>query len=262
MERNVKNKITIFMPVSRKDHLDRIFAALELLDCDDENTNLLVVVDGKSDLFVETRNKVEASRFANRLCLQFKSKHILRQFDILGRRMRISDIHNFAKEHLGDADFIFGIEDDTLVPTNALSLLLKSYSIHPFAGFIEGIEMGRWGIPYIGAWKADDVYDPQQIESTPLKEGVHEIDAGGFYCFLTRASTYKEHHFKPFDNNGLGPDVDFGLELRRKGLLNYANYDIKCAHKMKAQDITFINTEPRLVSFIKKEGRWRQSNKA
>lgn len=262
MEWNVNNKVTIFMPVSRKDHLDRIFAALELLECNSEHTNLLVVVDGKTDLFVEARNKVEMSKFANRLCLQFKSKHILRQFDIMGRRMRISDIHNFAKEHIGECDFVFGIEDDTLVPTNALTQLLKGYSIHPFAGFIEGIEMGRWGIPYIGAWKADDIYTPTRIESTPMKEGLHEIDAGGFYCFLTRAQTYKNHDFKPFERNGLGPDVDYGLELRRLGLLNYADYSIQCAHKMKTQDITFRNTTPRLVTFIKKEDRWRQSNQA
>lgn len=257
----MKNKVTIFIPISRKDYLDKIFAILELLECDAENTNLLVVVDGKVDLFVEVRNKVETSKFANRLCLQFKSKTSPRQFDILGRRIRISDIHNFAKEYIQDADFVFGIEDDTIIPTNALSMLLRAYSIHPFAGFIEGIELGRWGIPYIGAWKVDDIYNPQQIESTPLKEGIQEIDAGGFYCFLTRASTYKEHHFKPFDNNSLGPDVNFGIELRRIGLINYANYDIKCAHKTKERNLTFINTKPKITTLIKKDEVWRPFRK-
>lgn len=256
----MNNKVTIFMPVSRKDHLDRIFAALELLDCDATKTNLLVIVDGSAQLFIETRNKVEMSKFANRLCVQFKTKHILRQFDIMGRRMRISDIHNLAKEHLVDCDFVFGVEDDTLIPTNALRQLLKDYSMHPFAGFIEGIEMGRWGIPYIGAWKVDDLYEPTKIESTQLKEGLHEIDAGGFYCFMTRLETYKNHDFKPFDNNGLGPDVDFGIALRQLGLLNYANYSIKCAHKKKTEDITFVNTTPMIVTFVKRETRWRQSN--
>jgi hypothetical protein len=50
--------------------------------------------------------------------------------------------------------------------------------------FIEGVELGRWGVPYVGAWRADDVYEPTKFESAMPQEGptagsVEEIDAGG-----------------------------------------------------------------------------------
>lgn len=259
------NRVTIFMPVSRRDHLPRVFASLELLDCQAENTNLLVVVDGDNNLFIEVRNMVEMSRFGQRLCLQFKSKHTLKQYGIQERRLRISDIHNFAKQHIQDCEYVFGLEDDTIIPPDTLRKLLRNYGIYPFAGFIEGIEMGRWGIPYIGAWTVDDVYNPQKIESTPLKKGIHEIDSGGFYCFITKRDFYVSHNFKPYGENGsndLGPDVDYGITLRKMGLLNYADYSIKCAHKKGDGELNFNNTEPRIVTFVKKDARWRQSNKA
>lgn len=257
------NTITIFMPVSRATYLDRIFAALELMECDAEYTNLLVIVDGDAKLFVDVRNRVEMSRFANRLCLQFKSKHVLRQFSIQERRLRISDIHNMAKENIQPCDYVFGIEDDTIIPTDALKKLMRAYGQYPFAGFIEGIEMGRWGIPYIGAWTVDDIYSPTKIQSTPLKKGIQEIDSGGFYCFITKYDLYKNHMFKPYGENGsndLGPDVDYGLALRQIGLLNYADYSIQCAHMKKDEMLTFKNTDPRIVTFTKKENRWRQMN--
>jgi hypothetical protein len=30
------------------------------------------------------------------------------------------------------------------------------YQAHPHAGFIEGVELGRWNFPCVGAWPADD----------------------------------------------------------------------------------------------------------
>lgn len=255
------NRVTIILPVSRKDYVDRIFAMLELLECDVSKTNLLVIVDGDNQLLVNVRNKVEMSRFNERLCFQFKSKHKTRHFDILGRRMRISDIHNKFKDSIKDCDYVFGIEDDTIVPTNSLIKLIKAYGIYPHAGFIQGVELGRWGIPYIGAWKIDDIYETTKIESTELKEGLHEIDAGGFYCFMTKKDNYLNHFFKPFGNNDLGPDVDFGISLRKLGLLNYCDYSIKCTHKTKHEDITFSNSEISRVSFIKRNNQWRQNNK-
>ena len=112
------NEVTIVIPVSRDTHIQQIFHHLELLACDRTRTNILTVVDGDANLFVKVRNLTEMSKFKERLCLQFKSKHTLRQYDILGRRLRISDIHNFAKQHIMDCEFVFGIEDDTLVPKN------------------------------------------------------------------------------------------------------------------------------------------------
>lgn len=258
-------RITIVMPVSRDTYLHAVMTRLELLTCDRTQTNLLVIVDGPPELYVKVRNMVEMSKFAERLCIQFTSKHKLRRFGIPERRMRISDIHNTLREHIIDCDYVFGIEDDTIINANTLELLLKDYGLYPFAGFIQGVQLGRWGIPYVGAWKADDVYEPTMIKSLQVKdsrtqEPVEEIDAGGFYCFLTKRDNYVKHTFKPFDSNGLGPDVEYGIELRRQGVVNYIDWRVTTVHKTPKGDISLLNTESRVTTLRKKENkRWRQT---
>jgi len=256
----VVDRVTIILPVSRKEYIHQVFASLEMLECDRERTNLLVIVDGKPDLFVEARNFCEGSKFDQKLCLEFKSKHVLRHFDIPGRRMRISDIHNFAKQHIINCDYVFGVEDDTIIPPHALKNLKRTFGLNPFAGFVSGIELGRWGIPHVGAWRVDDVYQVDRIESIDVGEGIEEVDAGGFYCFITKADYYKNHDFKPFERNALGPDFDFGIELRRAGHVNLVDWSVQCTHKTKDQDIRVFNTEVRKVIFERNDtGRFRQT---
>lgn len=255
-------RITIFMPVSREQYLDAIFARLELLECDRAQTNLLVMVDGNESLYVRVRNLVEMSKFAERLCVQFKSKHKLRHFDILGRRLRITDIHNDARQYISSCDFVFGLEDDTVILADALARLLRDYAVYPHAGMIEGVQLARWGIPHVGAWRVDDVYEPTLIESARVGSGVELVDAGGFYCYLTKRDSFINHEYKPFSRNVLGPDVDWGLELRRGGLLNYVDWDVKTVHKTRTGEVSLANTpEVRVVSFNRRDDQWRQSNR-
>lgn len=252
------------MPVSRPDFLEKVFHNLEMLECDRRNTNLLVIVDGDAKLFVDVRNRVEMSKFNQRLCVQYQSKVKKMQYDLKVRRNRISDIHNTFKKYMagdfGAIDFVMGIEDDTLIPLDALKKLKQDYSIHPFAGFIEAVELGRWGIPYVGAWKVDDIYTPTKIESLMPSSGLTQVDAGGFYCFMTTIDNYMMHHYKPFGNNDLGPDMEFGIALRQQGLENYIDWSINCIHKSKEGDISLGNTQPRIVTFIKKDEQWRHFN--
>lgn len=251
--------VTIFLPVSRQQYLHQVFSALELLECDKDKTNLLVVVDGDAPLFVEARNFCENSKFGQRLAVQFDSKHNKRHYDILGRRMRIADIHNFAKDQIGECDYVFGVEDDTVIQPSSLKKLIRDYVEHPFAGYISGVQLGRWGIPYVGAWMVDDVYEPKRITSDVPKQGLTEVDAAGFYCYLTKRETFVGHDYKPFENNGLGPDVDFGIELRRQGLINYIDWSIQTTHLSKDKRINLFNTEPMVIEFTKnQQGRWRQ----
>jgi len=247
---------TILLFVSRETFLEEMFKSLEELECNVAETALLCIVNGEKDLFIKVRNYCEMSKYPERLCLQVKPKAKVRQFDIGGRRRRIAALHNYAKEHI-NTEYVFGIEDDTIVPKNALETLGAQYI--DGIGMIEGVEMGRWGVPYIGAWKVDSLDEPTEVTSLPMSEGLVEIDAGGFYCFITKTEYYKQHTFKPFDGNGLGPDVDFSLELRRKGLKNYADFSIQCVHKTPERDIMFGVTQPRQIKMFKRGGQWRQN---
>jgi hypothetical protein len=245
--------VTIIMPVSRIDYLDQIFARLEILECDKEQTNLLTYVDGDWTLFEKTRNLTVNSKFKERLCV-YRKKGLPNVGSVIRRRKRIADIHNEVKEYLKKSEYYFLLEDDTIFPLDTLKVLLNNYSLYPFAGFISGIELGRWGFTHIGAWKVNDIYNPTEITSVPMDEGLQEVDAAGLYCCLTK--NYFNYTFEPFDSV-FGPDVSFGLWLRRQGLKNYIHYGLKCTHLTKKEPISFKNTPVIQVQFTKEDDSWK-----
>ena len=117
-------RTTIVLPVSRPDWLPIVFAALELLDCDREQTSLLTYVDGDASLFLTARNLTEQSKFASRLCIQRKPDSRPR-YDLRARRIRISTLHNELKQHVPGCDYVFSIEDDGTFRPDALRRLLN-----------------------------------------------------------------------------------------------------------------------------------------
>jgi hypothetical protein len=203
---------------------------LELLECDRERTSLLAFIDGEADLFSTARNLVEQSKFAERLCVQGGIPGERRDFSINTRRRRIAAIHNEIRKLIKPCDYAFLIEDDGVLPPDALSRLMADYLAHPYAGFIEGVELGRWGIPHAGAWRADDVYDMKRLESAMPGSGVEEIDAGGLYACLTRFNQYINHEFRPYDGCALGPDVEWGIALRQQGYKNFIDWSVAVEH--------------------------------
>lgn len=69
----------------------------------------------------------------------------------------------------------------------------------------------------IGAWRADDVYEPSVIETVlPARPELlndagraigcvpEEIDAGGLHCALAKYEHYLRHECRPFDGDALG----------------------------------------------------------
>ncbi len=243
--------VTIVILVSRTDYLKRIFAQLDFLDCNNEETNLLCYVDGDQTIYQHARNLTVNSKFGQRLCI-YRSKGLAGTSSFWRRRRRIAQVHNEIKAHIVNCDYIFLLEDDTLFPTNTLKSLLKSYSERPFAGFISGLQIGRWGFPSIGAWKFDDIYDPKRINSIEKGAGIEEVDAAGLYCCLVRKENYLKNDFQPFGEI-LGPDVSFGINLRKQGLQNYVDHAIKCSHLTKKGEIKFDNTDIVQVQFDKDE---------
>ena len=175
--------MTIVLPVSRPDWLPIVFAALELLECDREKTNLLVLVDGNANLFLTARNLTESSKFASRLCIQRKSDGNPR-YDLRARRIRISTLHNEMKQHVPDCDYVWSIEDDGTFQPDALKRLLNVYMSYPFAGLVSGVEIGRHGLSHLGLWSVDDVYEPTTITSLMPGEGIRVPAKSGF-DFLT-----------------------------------------------------------------------------
>ncbi len=248
------------MPVSRDDYLKEIFTYLELLDCDRSQTNLLCYVDGDLKLFQKTREYVVNSKFNERLCL-FRNKGSGSVSSVHRRRQRIADIHNEIKEFLKETDYVLLTEDDTLMPLNTLTKMLHTAKMKKYFGFISGVELGRWGFTHIGGWRVDNVYNPKRIESVVRGKGIEEIDASGLYCCLTTKENYVKNFFKPFELV-LGPDTDFGINLRQRGLRNYMDFSINCDHLSKQGKISVFNSKIIQVIFEKDDDvqfGWKQT---
>lgn len=227
--------VTIVLLVSRVDYLQQVVSRIELLECDRNETNILCIVDGDDALYVRTRNLINGTKFRDRLTKRLDYPGERSRFDIQTRRERISAAHNQARDLIQHTyGHVFSVEDDTLVGHEALKKLLRTATLSRACAFVEGVELGRWDTPYVGAWIADDVYQPTRLTSVENKQPVlpdeppTKIDAGGLYCALMRADLYKQHNFRC--DNGLGPDINFGLEARQLGYDNYIDWDVPCVH--------------------------------
>lgn len=220
-------QITTILPVSRVEYLDRILDSL--LKQTLKSQSLIVIFDGTDEQYIDVRNKIVGLPFNQVLCL--KSNNLRPAFAISERREHIANIHNQFRNMIGDADWVFSIEDDGILPPDALQRLIWVAEARPEAGIITGVELGRWGVPYVGAWRVDNIFDTKMVTSMENHVGqdyVDEIDACGLYCALIRADKYKEHEFDA--KNGLGPDVNLALYLRQSGYKNYIAWAIPVTH--------------------------------
>ena len=262
-------KTTIILPVSRHEHINRIFSSLELLECDKRQTNLLVMVDARDDisLFLKARNLTNESKFNEKLCVFYDDDFSGDTDTIKGRRIRISNIHNQIRSILtsdykfAKSNYIFGVEDDTIVPPDALIKLHHGYMIYPNAGFIEGLELGRHSDTYVGAWRVDDIYTTSSFTSLSEQDisgEIQPIDSGGLYCFLTKYHAYIDHIFKPFENNDLGPDANFGISLRRDGYENFIDTSIRCIHLSGNDRIVYPKNKIVQIEVRKNKHGWTQ----
>lgn len=260
--------ITIVLTVSRFDYLERVITAIELLQCDKNTTNILCIVDGKEALYLRARNLINDMKYLERLTVRAKLDDNRSNLDVPTRRRRITEIHNQAKTYIKHNEgYVLSIEDDTTFSPNALQKLLDVATRTRAFGMAEGVELGRWGVPYVGAWRADNIYETTQLTSLeninpiPIGQPATNIDAGGLYFALIKASLYKQHEFTC--ENGLGPDINFGLENRRLGYENFIVWQVPCTHynNVMGNQITITPNEPTTIVTLTKESdtKWNVS---
>lgn len=241
-------KITTILPVSRINYLDRVIESL--LNQTYKSQRLIVIFDGSNNDFITVRNRIVGLDFESVLCV--KSNSDKPALTIPDRRKRIAHIHNQFRDLIGDADWVFAIEDDGILPHDALRSLVRHVSSHNDTGMVTGVELGRWGAPYVGAWLVDNVYDTTDVTSLRSKANdntatIDEIDACGLYCALIRADRYKSHEF--FAYNGLGPDINLGLYLRQQGFRNYIDWRVLLTHITTIDNIEY-EIEARDISIV------------
>jgi len=221
------------------------------------DTELIIITDGDAALEQAVDRRLDSINFRRIQVISFGD---IPAEDIDSRRYRISAIHNKAKHFVTDkCEYVMLVEDDTTYPPDALNKMLKIINYNENCGYVEGIELGRRKTPYLGAWKADDLKDPHEIVSIMPSHGVQNIDAGGFYCALTNADTYRNHYFEPFDKVGkigLSCDVNYCLYLRNQGLDCIVDHSIQCDHIGDKGSVNLGNTKPTRVIFEKTKNKW------
>lgn len=255
--------VSIVVTLSRPENIKLVFDNIDEILKDTAHTyELVLAIDNQKirKQHIEEHVSILNNRIRN-LTLFNTDNPPPRKFDMQQRRTRIACLRNESKEYIGGSEFVFSFEDDTVLSKNALAYLLYDYNELDNVGFVQGVQIGRWGKPYIGAWRVDDVSNPKHYETIDHEFSysedeeiiTEEIDAGGFYCYLTTTKLYKS--IKYGWQEPCGADVDFGLQLRRLGYKNYIDWFVICGHKTN-KEIIYPERFVTVVSFDFTRNRW------
>ena len=231
--------ITVFCPFTRAEYVRRWFDDLASTDLKAENTNLVFIIDIGEDQFGQNIGAKIYSRILDEMQRTYYRQYVIaRNYDhhvsgsIPARRKRIAEIHNQSKEMIKavDGQFVLGLEDDTVFTNLCVERLYRKFVEHEDTGLVSAYEAGRWNQKIIGIWGFDNVDDPKSCWTELPKTDYEEIDAAGMYCYLTPTELYLQHDYSSEDWQPWGPDVNYGLDLRRKGYTNYVDWSQACGH--------------------------------
>lgn len=226
--------ITIFCPFTRWWATERWIEDLKKVDHDPSLVNLCFIVDGDQGLIANT-----LTRFANEnnyRSIQTKVNHdwSTNEVQINIRRARIAEVKNQSKEMVSKTDgkYIIGLEDDTeFSRLRSFDQLIQPIIDDPNVGFVEGVQMGRWGANVIGAWKADNIDDPNEVQTILPRDGLQEITGGGWYGYATTRELYLNCEYYSASSEPYGPDVNFGFYVRRRGFKCLIYWDLVFGHR-------------------------------
>jgi hypothetical protein len=144
------------------------------------------------------------------------------------RRNRIVEMKRNSINIIGNSEYVFGLEDDALVPTDAFSRLLGHIDNKSSVGIASGVQMGRWRTQMVGVWKIEPVIEPRIVRTVPFNGG-DEADGVGWYCYVTRTNLYKRANYR-YEAECLGPDVCYAWDLRKQGYKVAIDWSVICPH--------------------------------
>ena len=179
---------------------------------------------------------------------------------IEARRRRIAENH-IQLRHIVEAyepDFVFQVEQDAVLPENALERMIGHYLRldDPNFGYISGVQVGRHGLYCLGAWQFEN---EEKFKSVDCKlNGLQKVDATGFYCLFAPADVWL-NGLCFWDNERWGPDVNWGLSIRKN---KYVDMDLHIGHKTNSGIIEVNQPSTCNAEFFIEEGKWtyRQLN--
>ena len=239
-------KTTILLPISRAKNIEIMMHQISVMNMMGCDVDILVIADSP---LVNESNITEAMK-EHSVNSKYKLIGVIKtdlppvsENNIAQRRRRIADVFNLAKKHIPeDSDLVFCIEDDTLTNYDDFANLFASYNTFKSVknsgikvGIVSGVQVGRWGYRMIGAWIANDgkwapkTEEIKSLETIPYvsNQMYSRVDATGFYCFIVEREAFVSSEFYASD---FGPDVNFGLDLRRKGYVHFVDWSVRVGH--------------------------------
>jgi len=132
------------------------------------------------------------------------------------------------------------IEDDTIVPPNALERLYSLLDLNKKIAVVSALETGRSpyrtqkvrvGVHYIKR-RGDLILE--RISPSPYLRGVREVDACGWYCFVAYTDIWKQAlKLMPRNRSKIPRFALDGLHtnnIKRLGYKILADFDLWCLH--------------------------------
>lgn len=252
--------ITIFCAFARDTYTDKWLQDLAHFKHDQRRTRITIIIDGD---FTETARKLR-EYFESQQYLSYgitmNHEHNPNEARINVRRARIGFVKNQSKYLIQkrQSDYVLGLEDDTEFGGMDINDLLYPFeNFDGDIGMVTGLQCGRWSVKYIGAWLADNADDPKEVKSiTPAKfENYLEVDAGGFYWYLTPTKLYCAHDYS-WGHEQWGADVNYGLWLRQQGYRNWAHLRSVVGHRTNFNQTIYPDGTITEVRYYKDGDKW------
>lgn len=264
--------LTIFCAFTRRWALELWLENLAGVEHDPALTNLCIIIDGDEGYIAQAFQALAKNKGYRSFHVKINDNWRVNETKLAIRRMRVADVKNQSKDLIAktDGDIIIGFEDDTVFDQlKSFQPLYQPLLDYPKVGYVEGVQVGRWGANMVGVWDADDFEYPRKVW-TLLPEGeftgTQDITGGGFYGYATRRELYQQHEYYTSSGQPWGPDVNFGFWVKQRGYRCLVNWEIVFGHNDHGH-IWYPNNLPnreRLVQVVynKSEltGKWERTD--
>jgi hypothetical protein len=252
--------ITVFFPITRAHYVGHVLSDLASTDLEPSRTNLVFLIDCESPnsyaRIMQEMNRVQYRKFI----IIRNYEHTVNEANIPLRRQRIAEIHNQSKEAIRalDGEYVLGLEDDTVFTNLSVEGLYWPFiRKEKRVGLVSAYQAGRWYNKIVGIWQFDDATDPGECWTALPGEGYEDIDAAGFYCYLTPTELYLAHHYSTHISDPWGPDVGYGLALSSQDYTNYVDWQQPVGHRDQDK-IILPESQLYQESFVKTDLGWER----
>lgn len=260
--------LTIFCAFTRRWAVDDWLDNLAQVHHDPKLTNLCIIVDADEQYIANICQKFADKWGYRSFHVKVNSNWHPNEVRLSIRRQRVADVHNQSKDliALTDGEFIIGFEDDTVFDRlESFERLYQPLLDDPKVGFVEGVQMGRWGANMIGAWLANDIFNPSRIETLLPGEGYQEITGGGWYGYATRRYLYLNCDYYTSTAQPWGPDVSAGFWIRQQKYKCLIDWNTVFGHNDYSKILYPDDPNIRLAKIIFDKdfntGKWMRSDK-